>query len=139
MARPSPPSSQVVGNFDLHNIFDYQNKEANMADDSTPETPEMDPHIYNTGIILGKTYRDRITGFEGIATGFSYYLTGCAQVSINPPVGEDNKYENGRWFDDQRLELCAEATEDEEAETAERELVGTGERRGGPDRGAPRY
>ena len=54
-------------------------------------------------IILGGTYRDKITGFQGIATGFVRYITGCNQVLLAPPVDRDGKIVESQWFDDQRL------------------------------------
>lgn len=44
-----------------------------------------------TKIILGATYRDRLTGFEGIAVGRYEYLTGCTRVSIQAPHLVDGK------------------------------------------------
>ncbi len=44
-----------------------------------------------TKIILGATYRDRLTGFEGIAIGRYEYLTGCTRVCIQSPQLVDGK------------------------------------------------
>ncbi|KKM68058.1 hypothetical protein LCGC14_1464730, partial [marine sediment metagenome] len=35
-----------------------------------------------TGITLGKTYRDPVSGFIGIATSVTYWLHGCARVEL---------------------------------------------------------
>ena len=35
-----------------------------------------------TGITLGKTYRDPITGFEGVAIAVTYWMHGCARVAL---------------------------------------------------------
>lgn len=35
-------------------------------------------------ITLGKSYRDRITGVIGTATGYVQYLSGCNQALISP-------------------------------------------------------
>lgn len=35
---------------------------------------------------LGRKYKDKITGFEGVATGYVRYLTGCNQVLLAPAV-----------------------------------------------------
>jgi hypothetical protein len=53
-------------------------------------------------IVFGKVYRDHITGFEGKATGFCSYISGCDQVLLQPPYNLEHKAE-GRWFDDDRL------------------------------------
>lgn len=53
--------------------------------------------------ILGLTFRDKITGFRGVATGQVEYLTGCNQVLLAPPIGSDGKPQDAHWFDVQRL------------------------------------
>ena len=55
-------------------------------------------------IELGRTYRDRIPGFQGVATGPTRYLTDCSQVLLAPPVGENGEYKEPHWYDQQRLE-----------------------------------
>lgn len=42
-------------------------------------------------IQLGKTYKDVITGFSGIAMSKVEYLTGCDQVGLNPGMLPDGK------------------------------------------------
>lgn len=54
---------------------------------------------------LGRTMRDRITGFTGVVTGQCSYISGCNQSLLLPPVKEDGAYRDGQWFDDQRLEV----------------------------------
>lgn len=54
-------------------------------------------------IAFEREYRDRITGFVGICTGFCRYVSGCDQVLLQPKVGPDNKKAEGVWFDDERL------------------------------------
>lgn len=53
---------------------------------------------------LGRKYRDRITGFTGVATGYVTYITGCNQVLLAPTVGQDGTLRDSSWFDEQRLE-----------------------------------
>jgi hypothetical protein len=55
-------------------------------------------------IQFGTRVRDRITGFEGIATAHCDYISGCNQTLVTPPV-KDGKFEAGQWFDDQRIEV----------------------------------
>lgn len=52
---------------------------------------------------LGKKYKDKITGFEGIATGFVQYISGCNQALLAPKVGDDGGLRDSQWFDVQRL------------------------------------
>lgn len=52
---------------------------------------------------LGRKYRDRVTGFSGIAATVSFDLYGCVQVWLTPPVNEKGECPVGRWFDIDRL------------------------------------
>lgn len=54
--------------------------------------------------LLGLTFKDKITGFEGVATGYVQYLTGCNQVLLAPRCGPDGALRDSQWFDQQRLE-----------------------------------
>jgi hypothetical protein len=51
---------------------------------------------------LGWAARDRITGFEGVITGYCAYLTGCHQVLLVGPA-TDGKEGAHAWFDLQRV------------------------------------
>jgi hypothetical protein len=55
-------------------------------------------------ITLGKKFKDRVTGFEGVATGFCTYITGCSQVLLAPEISADGSLRDSPWFDQQRLE-----------------------------------
>jgi len=52
---------------------------------------------------LGRVYKDKITGFVGIATGYVQYLTGCNQALLAPGIGPDGALRSSEWFDEQRL------------------------------------
>ena len=39
-------------------------------------------------VTLGKTYRDKVTGFTGVATAKHEYLNGCVQYSLEGRVKE---------------------------------------------------
>lgn len=56
-------------------------------------------------IQLGQKVRDRVHGFEGIATGVVDYLTGCRQYLVVPPVDKDGKIRDAHWLDEARLEI----------------------------------
>ena len=45
---------------------------------------------------IGYTLTDVISGFKGTCTGYSEYITGCAQILL----ADD---EDSKWFDAQRL------------------------------------
>lgn len=55
-------------------------------------------------ITLGKTYRDIVTGFVGVAMVKSQYLTGCDTVGLCPKVGPDGKVLDWAYFDQSRVE-----------------------------------
>lgn len=55
-------------------------------------------------ITLGKKYKDKVTGFQGVATGFVQYLTGCNQALIQPSCSSEGALRDSSWFDVQRLE-----------------------------------
>ncbi|GBQ23065.1 hypothetical protein AA12717_1379 [Gluconacetobacter sacchari DSM 12717] len=54
-------------------------------------------------VCLGLTYRDRITGFTGIATGHATYLTSSPSVLLSPRVGDSGGGLDPRWFDEASL------------------------------------
>lgn len=57
---------------------------------------------------LGDLAQDVITGFRGIVTGHSDYLTGCDQFLLQPQIPHDSdttKFPDGRWFDENRLRV----------------------------------
>lgn len=54
---------------------------------------------------LGHTFKDKITGFTGVATGHVFYTTGCNQILLAPKCGDDGSFKESQWFDVQRLEL----------------------------------
>lgn len=59
-------------------------------------------------IELGLTYKDKITGFAGVATGFVRYISGCNQALIQPRCSDDGSMRESQWFDQQRLALQAD-------------------------------
>lgn len=59
--------------------------------------------------LLGKTVKDRVTGFKGIVSSVSFDLYGCIQVAVTPPADEKGALPDGRWFDVNRVEVGAEA------------------------------
>lgn len=58
---------------------------------------------HDLNVVLGKVYRDSITGFTGTCTGTCKYISGCDQVLLVPKVKDDGTYIEGHWFDDVRL------------------------------------
>src|ERR671931_849566 len=57
---------------------------------------------------LGAKVKDSITGFAGTITGRCEYITGCAQYIVQPALNKDGAFVEGRWLDEDRLELLPE-------------------------------
>jgi hypothetical protein len=57
---------------------------------------------------LGRTYKDKISGFQGVATGHVEYITGCNQTLLQPKSIDGGKPADSCWFDDQRVDLVEE-------------------------------
>lgn len=55
--------------------------------------------------LLGKTAKDRVTGFRGVVTSVSFDLYGCIQAAVHPPVDDKGALPEGRWFDVNRLDV----------------------------------
>jgi len=53
--------------------------------------------------LLGKTAKDKVTGFEGVITSMCFDLYGCIQGIITAPVGKDGTRPDDKWFDMNRL------------------------------------
>ena len=58
-----------------------------------------------TVTVLGNTYVEIISGFEGVCIGKASYLTGCDQSCIKPKGLNKDKDgpAKGEWFDDTLL------------------------------------
>lgn len=57
-------------------------------------------------IKLGDKVKDKISGFNGIATATSEYLNGCTRIMIEPTkLGDDGKVLESQWFDDVQVEV----------------------------------
>lgn len=64
----------------------------------------MDKPLTNYIDLLGRVVKDRVTHFEGTATGVTFDLYGCIQVAVQPKIDKDGKIPDGRWMDVGRLE-----------------------------------
>jgi len=58
--------------------------------------------------VLGKKYRDVITGFTGTCVGEVTYLTGCVQLMLVPEVDNEGKRREAEWFDVDRCEAVSD-------------------------------
>ena len=78
-------------------------------------------------IKLGNKVRDKVTGYEGVATARVEYLNGCVQYCVKPKVGSDGKMPDPEYIDVQQLEVVKEGVTVEPLKT------------GGPQRDCPMY
>ena len=78
-------------------------------------------------IKLGQKYRDKVSGFEGIAVGKSDWMTGCTTVGLQPGMDKDGKLPDLTWLDENRLELVKEKAA----------KIKTDRKRGGPQDNPP--
>lgn len=60
-------------------------------------------------IKLGDTVRDTVTGHEGVVTGRTEWLTGCATISIQSAAVHDKMPVDAFWVDEVRVELVKPA------------------------------
>ena len=64
-------------------------------------------------IVLGSTVRDKISGFEGVATGRTTYLYGCVRIEVAPNKCDGEKPNSDAYvFDEPQLEVIAPPAED---------------------------
>ena len=63
-------------------------------------------------IEFGKTYRDMVTGFEGICTGMVEWLYGCKQFILSPKAENASKKESSSFFYERQLEYLDDGISD---------------------------
>lgn len=56
-------------------------------------------------INLGDKVKDKVTGYEGIATSRVEYLNKCVQYCVEPKVGKDGRKPDGVYIDIDQLEV----------------------------------
>lgn len=78
-------------------------------------------------IKLGNKVRDKVTGYEGVATARVEYLNGCVQFCVKPRVGSDGKMPDHEYIDVQQLEVVSQGDTITPSKT------------GGPQRDCPKY
>lgn len=80
-----------------------------------------------TQVDLGDHVRDRITGFEGIITGITRWLTGCDRAVVQSRILHEGRPQMSESFDVMQLELIERAVI-----KIEPQQTNDGERTGGP-------
>lgn len=72
-------------------------------------------------IELGSRVRDKISGYEGIATARSTFVNGCVSICIEGPLARGSTGVSVRdelWFDEQRIECIGSDLFEPEPSTA---------------------
>ena len=59
--------------------------------------------------MLGATYRDTITGFEGVCICISEWLHGCRRLTLQPKAMHEGKPVESWTFDEPQLEVVPDA------------------------------
>ena len=57
-----------------------------------------------TNINYGNVYRDKITGFEGVAVAITKWQYGCIRVALRPLVDDKGDLRDEEWFDEESIE-----------------------------------
>jgi len=57
---------------------------------------------------IGKTFKDTISGFTGLCTGHTFYISGCDQLLLAPKVNDKGELQESHWFDVQRCQQVGE-------------------------------
>ncbi len=57
---------------------------------------------------LGDLCRDNVTGFEGVVTSRTEYISGCARVGLQPPL-KDGAIPDAQHFDEPMLTVVKAA------------------------------
>lgn len=56
------------------------------------------------GVNFGDVVKDKVSGFEGVITGVTFYQNGCKKVVIEPQKLQENGAPiEAQWFDEQRV------------------------------------
>lgn len=53
---------------------------------------------------MGEPVKDKLTGFKGVISGFTTYITGCDQYLVQPAMKEDGTLADAKWTDVARLQ-----------------------------------
>lgn len=61
---------------------------------------------------LGNKIRDKVTGVEGITTGYVTYMNGCIQWNIHPKADKEGKTTDANYYDEQQLEFIDDGIAD---------------------------
>ncbi len=60
-------------------------------------------------ITLGKEYKDKVTGFTGIAVATTTFLHGCRRIGLQPVVNKAGEMPESMQFDEPQLEATGDS------------------------------
>ena len=80
---------------------------------------------------MGKTAKDKITGFVGVITGRSEYINGCVHLMLEAKAKPGMKPIHA-WFDEDRVVLTGRSNPQKRPKVVKRTKVVYRERPGGP-------
>lgn len=106
--------------------FDLERLEITDANVGAPNAGDVSTRI---GIVLGEKYKDKVSGFTGIATEQLDWLGGCSHIILTPPMNKDGKVETMR-IQVERAQLVVPPKPKAEPAPAEEKVKPT--RTGGP-------
>ncbi len=87
-------------------------------------------------IELGKVYRDKITGFQGVAISKTEFLYACERIGLQPQDLKDQKPLDPSYFDIYQLEPVAEK---KDVDFSPKALITVEKKTGGPGPVTPRH
>lgn len=89
-------------------------------------------------IKMGAPVVDVVTGFKGIVSAYSKFMTGCDQVAIKTrDLDKDGKIKDSIWVDVTRVRVLGEPDEEIAAIVAGKMVTGEQEKPGGPQETPP--
>jgi hypothetical protein len=65
---------------------------------------------------LGNKYKDKVSGFIGVAVSKHTYLNGCARFTLQPESDKEGKLPSCETFDEPQLELIKKGVAEVEPE-----------------------
>lgn len=106
-APPGPPAPRREWELPRQDEMRAAQRKTKDAGPRPPEPmPGPDEPVRLNGsrdVVLGATYRDLLTGFQGMATAVIRYITGCTQVGLCPGLNGEGKIGDSTFLDWTRL------------------------------------
>jgi hypothetical protein len=118
----APPRIGVCAHKQKDKIDDAWFDEARLI----PGKIQVEAKTLTPTIPMCEKAKDPISGFEGVVTGYFFYINGCIHVLLQPPEMKDGKPVEAQAFDEARLVYKGKPVESQAD-------------KGGPSGSRPRY